>query len=317
MLKKNAAVLTLLVTGSLLAGCTDGKQLKQDAQNALTKQAQVNYYTFSGDADLDIGTPPPAKDANPTTSLLVSLFSKSKLVWSGAVSANPARMEALLKATPSGSKTDYGLPMIMKDNRLYLGIPGLNKTDEYYSFDLSKSSSASGFPKLSPAVSDAAKLLLADLDTKWFKKDKAPMDFKDGKKGTVIQMEITEKNRQDVSAKLQAKLPEMIDVLAKNSLLTADQADKLKKDMAAHPPELKAPGLISLATDDTGFIRDEVIRLDYTSKGSDGAAADHHIHLHQSFDNINGEAKFEKDVPKDAKPIEDLLKTLNQAPAKK
>jgi hypothetical protein len=216
---KRTLILAAVLTFSLLTGCTDGNKLKKDVQASLTKQVEMKNYSFSGDADLDMAGLPASADSNPITSGLLAMFQTSKLEWAGVASMDPVRLEMNLKATPSGSGAALDLPMIFKDNKLYVNIPLINKKDEYFVIDPAQLSTVVGqnsilspdsLKNVTQTTTTISTLLIANLDSKWFKQTTAPVTLKDNKKGTVITIEINDKNKQEFTAAVQAKMPEII-----------------------------------------------------------------------------------------------------------
>lgn len=318
----SSVVLSAATAAVLLAGCTDTDKTKEQAQAALAKQAEMKQFAFSGQADVNLGIASSASNgasSNAALSSLTALFSKSKWTWTGSFAAEPLRMEADYKVSPGGSSQALSLPMIVKDNLLYLSIPYLNKEGEYFSFDMKRLGAngqqgtlpVEGLKNTNTAASRVASLLIEDAESKWFKKAKEPITLKDGKEGTSLRLDITDKNREALSAKLKTRLPEIAGILQENGILTAQQAEKLKANLAQNF-EITGPGEVAVVTDDTGFVRELKIDLDFRS-GS--APADRHILYGQAFDAINQTPPFTKDVPKDARSFDEVLKLL--APAKK
>lgn len=322
MSKKTSFLLAIAITATLAAGCSDGKgNLKQDMQNSLSKQSEMKSYSFTGNADIDLGSVPADAGANPAVGMIVSMFQKSKMEWNGVSSSEPVRLETTLKATPSVSSTPLELPVLLKDNKIYLSLPGINKPEEYFSYDLSAVKTGMNADKMKNATqtsSQMIKLLVSDLDEKWFKKSKEVPELKDGKKGSVTQVEITDKNKKEITDKLRAKYPEMIDTLQQSGFITEAQAAKLKQN-GAKSLQVNAPGLLSFTTDDTGFIRVSKLNLSYASADASGAAIAHHVNFQQTYDDINGTSVFKKELPKTVRPLEEILKLIApvQTPSKK
>lgn len=306
-------VLAVLTLAMAAAGCTEPPKWKDEVANALAKQAEVKQYAFAGEADLNVGLPAPATGGNAATATLVSLFSTSQISWNGLASSDPLRLEADYKLTPGGSSASFTLPVIFKDNLIYMSIPLLNKPGEYFSFNPAKLAGtasaqaalpAEGLSNVNKSMSDSLRLLMKDFDAKWFKKDKETAALKEGGEGTVIRMAITDKNRDSVAEKLKAALPAAIDGWKASGLLTAAQADKLKA--GAGGSWTVTGGELAFTLDEQGFVRQETVNLDYSA----GTSAERHVHYKQSFDGINQAPAFRKDTPKTVRPFEEILKLL-------
>ncbi|MDB5052305.1 MAG: hypothetical protein JWM44_355 [Bacilli bacterium] len=320
-MKKPKIIFTVLLTCTLLSACTEATHYKQDVQASLTKQIEMKNYAFSGDADIDLGNfIPQAKDSNPITTNLLGVLQNSKLDWNGVANTDPVQLEVDLNASPAvlgGSKLP--LPMILKDNKLYMNIPVLNQKDEYYAIDLTTLGTAAGqttpltpesLKNVSQIASTVANLIIGDIQEKWFKKSAAPTPLKDGKTGSTYTIDVNDQNKAELSTILQAKLPEIIDTLNKNGVISAGQAESLKQN-DLKSIQIEIPSSIALTTDDTGFIRDQQIKITFSLKDAAGATATHHLILHQSYEQINQNPKFTKAIPQKIKPFEDLLKLLS------
>lgn len=315
--RKPAFLLSALVTVTVTAaGCTDDSKAKENMEQALAKQTEMKSYSFSGTADLKIDLPAPKEGQNPLTSTLLNMLLQSRLEWSGAASTDPVRFEADIKSTPAGSQTALELPVILKDNKLYLHIPMLNKTGEFYSMDMAELSKLSGQASpLSPdslkgitkTTADAAKLAIADINPKWFKQTDGTK-LKDGTAAAAYRMDITDKNREEIEAALKAKLPQLADQLKTAGLLTGAQAEEWKTRSGTF--RLKAPGTVAAAVDEAGFIRELTVDLSASYQGSDSKEHNTALKFTQAYDGINQEPKWSKQEPQNARPLSDILKLL-------
>jgi hypothetical protein len=95
-------------------------------------------------------------------------------------------------------------------------------------------------------------------------------------------------------------------------LITPQQAEKLKQNQDK-TISFSAPGLISLTIDSEGFLRTQKVNLTYSQVGKDGTPANHHLILDQTYEQINQNPVFEKEIPKLTKPFSDVLKLLGGA----
>lgn len=314
---KPAVMLTLLISAAVASsGCSDDNKAKASLEQALAKQAEMKTYSFAGSADLKIELPEPKAAQNPLTSALLHMLLQSKLEWSGAASSDPVRFQADIKSTPAGSQSALELPVILKDNKLYLHLPMLNKAEEYFSMDMTELAKLSGqanplspdsLKNITKTASEAARLAISDVDPKWFKQSGGAA-LKDGTQATVYRLDITDKNRDAVQAALKAKLPQLADQLKASGLLTQAQADEWKSRSGTFA--LKGPGTLSVAVDEAGFIREQTINLALSYQGSDGKEHTSSFQLSQTYDGINQEPKWTRDEPKNARPLGDILKLL-------
>ncbi|NEW05251.1 hypothetical protein GK047_04350 [Paenibacillus sp. SYP-B3998] len=311
---------TLTVVAALsvtsLTACTDNSKVKEAVEQSINKQKEMKSYAFDGSTTLSISDTL-LKSSNPLTNGLLSLIRESTIEWKGISNADLVQFQTDLKLTPKGSSSPFEIPVLIKDSKLYFNMPALNKTaDEYYAIDMQKMSQSSKTPltldslrNTSQLTSTLAGLIFSATDAKWYKQEKAPIKLKDGTAAKSISIELTSKNEKELNTMLQAKLPELISLLQNNGLISADKAEQLKK---AQPNalQLQAPGKWIVAIDDQGFIRDESIDINFSIIGADSKAASNHITLHQTYDLINQAPALTKEVPKNVKNFEDVLKLI-------
>ncbi|MEW9701655.1 hypothetical protein [Paenibacillus sp. SI8] len=310
-------VITALSVTSLTA-CTDNTKIKEAVETALNKQKEMKSFTFEGNSTLSISDAL-LKSPNPLTNGLLSLFRESTLEWKGISNIDPLQFQTDFKLTPKGSTSPFEIPVLIKDNKMYFNMPALNKApDEYYAIDLQQMSQNSKTPltldslkNTSQLTTSLAGLLFSGTDAKWFKQEKDPVKLKDGTMATSISIDLTSKNEKELNAVLQTKMPELIGLLQNNGFLTADKAEQMKKNQT----QLQAPGKWQIAIDQQGFIRDESIDLHFSVTGDDGKAANNQISIHQAYDAVNQATPLTKEVPKNIKSFDEILKLIT--PAKK
>lgn len=316
-MSKKWITLTAVTAISLLSltACTDNTKVKETLEQSLSKQKEMKSYTFEGSTTLAIGDGL-LKTSNALTNGLLSLVKDSTMDWKGISNVEPLQFQTDLKITPKGSTSSFEIPILIKDSKMYFNMPALNKTtDEYYAIDLQQMSQASKSPltldtlkNTSQLSTSLGNLVFSGIDPKWYKEAKEPVKLKDGSSAKSISVELTSKNEKDINTVFQAKLPEFIGTLQNNGFLTADKADQLKKSQPA-AIQLKSPSKMVVAIDDTGFIRDQSIDVVFQMT-IDGKPQDNHIVLHQTYDAINQATALTKEVPKNVKSFDEILKLI-------
>ncbi|RAU99186.1 hypothetical protein [Paenibacillus sp. YN15] len=315
---------TLLAAAAVGAGCTQEPDLaKQNMEQAFLKQSEATAYSFAGKASMNIQLPSEGTGKNLIASALKGMLTKGNLEWSGAASYEPVRLEAELKSTPEGSTAPLSLPLLFKDNKLYLQLPLLGKQNESFSLDMAELSGLSGqanpftqdsLKAAGKLVSEAFRLLIADIDAKWFATVEET-ELADGSKAPVYRLEITEKNKSELETAIKGRLPELIDRLSAAGIASDAQVQALKSAAAGFV--LHAPGEISVAVDQTGYVRRESLQLAFSGAGAGGASAQNSIKLEQSFADINGAPAFKQEPPANARSLGDILKLLMPQTGKK
>jgi hypothetical protein len=162
---------------------------------------------------------------------------------------------------------------------------------------------------VSQVASSISKLIIGDMEEKWFDKAKTAVTLKDGSKASTLSVQVDDKNKAALSATLQTKLPEIITALNTNGILSAEQAQKLKQSNFKSI-QVTTPSSVTFTIDDAGFIREQQVNLTYTMSDETGAAVNHHIKLHQTYEQINKNPKFTKEIPQKIKSFDDILKLL-------
>jgi hypothetical protein len=312
-------ILSVLLLGVLLTGCKEATHYKLDAQASITKQAEMKNYVFSGKADIDLGNLiPQTKDGNVITANLLGILQNSSIEFNGVASTEPVQLEVDLKATPAAIGTALDLPIILKDNKLYMNIPLLSQKDEYFAIDLTKlgtstdpksALSPDSLKNVSQISSNISKLIMDDMQEEWFKKSKNELTLPDGSKATTLAIEADDKNKAVLSTTFQSKLPQIISTLQSNGILSKGQADKLNQTNF-QSVQIEIPSSISLTIDGDGFIREQQIKLTFSIKDATGTTATHHLNLTQTYDQINKNPAFTKEIPTNIKPFEDIIKLL-------
>lgn len=321
-MSKKWITLTAVTAISLLSltACTDNTKVKEALEQSLNKQKEMKSYTFEGSTTLAISDAL-LKTSNPLTNSLLTLVKDSTIDWKGISNVEPLQFQTDLKITPKGSTSPFEIPILIKDNKMYFNMPALNKTaDEYYAIDLQQMSQTSKsaltldtLKNTSQLSTSLGNLVFSGIDPKWYKEAKEPVKLKDGSTAKSISVELTSKNEKDINTVFQTKLPEFIGTLQNNGFIPADKADQLKKS----PPgaiQLKTPSKMFVAIDDSGFIRDQSIDVVFQMT-VDGKAQENHIVLHQTYDAINQATALTKEVPKNVKSFDEILKLI--APVKK
>lgn len=306
-----AAALTVFL--GVTSGCSDGTELKRQVQQALIRQADMRDYRLTGSADLQLGYTPSAKDSNPLTAGLFTLLKESRLEWKGVASRDPAQLEIDFSLTPKGSSGTIAMPFLMKDNKLYFRLPMTNLDDEYFVEDLARlggkagAASSADIWNSAPHVSAAlAEAMFNGIDAKWFKRQKA----QEGSASETITVDINSKNEQEATKALQTGIAQLMDSFRTGGFISAEQANQWKQD--GGKVSVHGSGRLAATIDEQGFIRELQMTLPLSITDTDGHTSQNQIGIDLKFDDINEHPKFEKDVPKQVRSFDEVLKLLDQ-----
>ncbi|WP_442603743.1 hypothetical protein [Paenibacillus sp. KN14-4R] len=317
MFKKwlSLALVTVLMS-SLLIACTDNKAIQTTVLQGIAKQSEIKSYTFEGTADVKIGDGLiPA--SNPLTQTFINVFKESTLKWNGVTNADTAQFESDINVTPKGGTEGFNIPILIKDNKLYFHMPAINKPEQYYSIDMATSGkNATGavapeaLKNATTTFSSIYKSIASSVEPKWFQEEKAAVNLKDGTSGKAYNIEINEKNEKAVNEMIQSKNSELYDSLKNSGIVSAEQIDKWKSQ---NQPKItiQAPSKLRLVIDDKGFIRDQTLDLNLAITAAEGNPNKISFNIHQLFNDVNTQPPFKKEIPKDVKNFDEIIKLLN------
>ncbi|WP_281888157.1 hypothetical protein [Paenibacillus sp. YYML68] len=293
----------LCVTAILLSGCTDRKQLKEDWLQAAAKQETVQHQRFSGEWKLALDKSL-LEGAPPLTQAMLAALVEGRIEYSGLSStADQLQLEADVKVWPKGEGAPaVTMPMLIKDNKMYVHLPVVNKPDEYLEALLAEGDRLKQSGKLSAAVSQK---LLQELDPDWLEAGDEQETLEGGISAKRITVSLTDKNAKELSAYAARVLPGAIDEWRTSALLIDSQAKLLKE--AASSIQLAAPTTLDVWIDADGYIRQQKGLLSFRLK-PDGPV--HRAQWTHRTDAMNEAPAFQKEVPALVKPIGDVLKLV-------
>ncbi|MVO99390.1 hypothetical protein [Paenibacillus lutrae] len=305
-----------VVPAALVNGCTDRAATRAAVQQALTKQAEMNSYSFTGNAELKMNGLPAAEDISPLTAQLFSFLKDSRISWKGSVEARPFRTQTDLILNSRSAGAELTIPVFFQDNKLYFRLPLLNQKDEYFVTSLKSpgdpqdTNAVDKLQQVSSLTSDLSDLLMEGADAAWF--DEEDTVLADGSSAKSYTAAVTRVNAGAWNKQLQEKLPRVLDALAANGFISDTQAALWKKEAAEF--KLKAPGKWSVTVDGQGFLRKQEIDLVFTAGDSKpDTSEDKKITLQQTFDGINQMPAVQKEVPARTKSFDEILKRLEGA----
>jgi hypothetical protein len=311
-MKRSTTIIALAAAGAItvfsITGCSDGKKIKEQALEALHKQAEIQSYTFEGQTELQLGDTLTFSNTNPLTAALVQSLTSAKLDWTGTANANPPRLESTLKITPKGGAALPDVPILIKDNKLYTQIPLLNPKNEFLSLDMSKA--AAGLTNSSQTFAKMAETLLQGIDAKWFKTD--PVENAAPASPVWDVVTIGENNVKPLSAILQNKLAEWVDMMQSEGVVTKTQAESIKKALSKKTVKLQQPGSIRIAVGADGFVQELQADIRFVLEENSTASPIQSLKLSNKWGQINQSPAFTREIPAQSKPFDDILKSLNK-----
>ncbi|WP_207952947.1 hypothetical protein [Paenibacillus agricola] len=291
--------------------------MKTDLLSAVSKQEQVKSYQFKGSIELKADGSLMGGATSPMAAAMFAFLKESKVEYSGLTTLEPAQMEAAFKVTPTGS-SNIDIPVLIKDNKLFFHIPALNKDEEYLMLPIqNKQGAAAAIP------ADALKnpgqlatslntLLVSGINPEWLQNSKDPVQLPDGSSSKRITLDINKKNEQAFNDYWSQSLPGLMDVFKSNGLISATALDAWQKTLKQ--VQFRTPSTISFLIDEQGFIHEQNWSLSFTANGSTNI---NHLAWTQTLSDLNQTPAFTKEVPAKQKSVEDLLKLINPAAAKK
>ncbi|OGX61640.1 MAG: hypothetical protein A2189_09955 [Paenibacillus sp. RIFOXYA1_FULL_44_5] len=307
MINKKAAtifaVLIMLIAAFSTTGCGQRISIKQNMEKALEKQETAQTYHFTGKANISI-QPVNASGANsPLTETLLQMLSTHTLTWAGAYSKPDNHMEVQLHLPAgNGSSTPIDIPLLMKDNNMYIHLPVLNEKDEYMIIPLNNQNTSNSLVNSGQLLMQTMNALLESVDENNFSQQKTESDE------TNYKLTISEKQQQKIAADWSKALPGIIEKYV--------QAGLLQKDFAQKNSNLKInltkPGSLQIIVDPEGWILEESMDIQGELLTGEKKAADFNINYQTNFDKLNQQPEFELAIPTKTKPLTEIMKFIKE-----
>ncbi|WP_010270154.1 hypothetical protein [Paenibacillus senegalensis] len=305
---KQSSLLCLLGAALLTSSCAEKVNWKEQAITALSKHEEITSYTFTGRADLDINHEAKTT-SNPIVDSLQQSLLQGSLSWEGTAALSPLRIEATFAAGAAVESSAMKLPVLFADNSLYVNIPLINKPEEYFQIEfaelaqLTGSDSALTDERLKQTAHLFAELhseLYSSVEERWFSRLDAEESNPDG--SFRIGIEITEENQEELSLVIRDHWPGIVDTLHAYGLLSQEQTTEWREK--GQSLTLHAPGQLSVEINGEGYASSQ--RLDLTYSWDEGSPQT--IRLEQSYDDINQNPQFQKEIPEQALPFSQVLR---------
>jgi hypothetical protein len=315
---------------AITAGCMDRSQVKQDFTAALAKHTDMQTYSFSGSAQIEIH---PSDLETPSKSLsadLIQLLMNRTITWEGIAATSPLQLEATIHLAASGPSTPYEIPLLIKDNMMYIHIPMLNSENQYMEIDFVKLNEITGKSNNTTMeqIGLAGQLftglvdtIVGSIDPKYFSEHKLEQQAGNRELIATIKTDQTEtavKLWLDSAPLIMDQLVNagyMPDFTA--SLGTPSASDDPQKQLEAYKNEIELhkPVIFSTIIDDQGFMRELKLNVDMTRTKTDvQAARQWKIDILSKYDDINQAPAFKRDIPEDVLPFTELLKVMTTQP---
>ncbi len=324
--------LTILILACLVAismtGCVNREQLKNDLTVALKGHAEIQSYSFSGTARLNMNTADSPTGISPISAGLAQLLMNSELVWNGVASLDPLQLEVDLTLVPDGSGHVYEIPLLIQNNMMYIHIPTLNSENQYMAIDFAALSELTGKSDTISAQLGLAGQLFSEIGST-FVSAMDPKFFESSElEGEIAGREITatikpEQADEAVQIWFNA-MPRILDQLTNASYFTTDAATSWKQAMSQDKQAywlehegavvLREPAVLSASVDTDGFIRQLSMKAALTLQGEQQASKDWTLETTSYYDDINALPVFTKEIPEQPLPFTEILKVMTSQP---
>ncbi|WP_339060584.1 hypothetical protein [Tepidibacillus marianensis] len=316
MKKFSLVLLSLFLLVSIVfTGCGKEKAPKDLILDSVKKSAEIKSSAFDGKIDITLDT----KNLKGTQEELATLqmFNQMQIRLSGKQNVNPLQFEGNLQAQMGGLSID--LPIIMKDNMLYVKIPAIaqpyiqDTTKQYISMDATEFSKNTDPMKNSEESLKLVTSILNSLDEKAFvKEDVKNFALTDGTEANAVSVVITKDNLKPFLQKFMVEsLPLIMDQAQKSAVTDENkkQLQQAKNDLTKNKAEIdktinEIDKYLTINTfkttsvyDKEGFERKTVMTFDgivnLDKEGSLGLK----MNVEVNTKDINKEQKFEMTVP--------------------
>lgn len=305
--KKNSLFCLLGAAALLTAGCAEKVNWKEEAVTALSKHDEITSYTFSGSADMDFNHAAQDSSNNPIVDSLQQSLLQGSLSWEGTAALSPLRIEAEFAAGTSGSA--LSLPVLIADSHMYVNIPLINKPEEYFQIDFAELSQLAGsdaavtderLKQTAHLFADLYHDLYNSLEERWF--SRLSSEQGEAEDEVRIGIDITEENEDELSQTIREHWPSIVDTLQSYGLLSQEKAlDWREKGQTL---SLHSPGQLSIVVNEEGYASSQRLELTYSWAEVNPQT----ITLEQSYDQINQNPQFQKEIPEQALPFNQILR---------
>lgn len=312
-----AAVSALLL--GLLAGCeeaaplppardyaAEGEQWKQRIADAADRRAALTDYRFEGTITY---TPPNAAKTDDPSSAGSSLSLHDGLSWSGAMYREPLQLSAELRI--GGEPSQQPLPILVRDDMVYLSVPGLNAPGEFFGARLTGDEAAAEAFKGAAALDKLALAVLSRVDPLWIRSedDNAPATA-NAEGPAAIVVTATEENAGHLAEAFQAAYAEW-----SGSFPPAFRAGL---EASAPPGSRIREGVIAFDIDEAGRLANQRIDFAFETGGAGDEAAEREdagrFLYAFSVSEANGSPAMPQ-TPENVIPLEHVLAFLRSSPA--
>jgi hypothetical protein len=318
-MKKAKIILILLLALLVLAACSPSLEPKAALQEALKKQASVTSYDFNGEAQLKLQLSTEEAAQDPTSQMVINALKDAKLAWTGAYQVNPFQLELVLNlsANINGADITFEIPVIANEETAYFKIPMLTQ-DRYVAVELKELSQMTGnknplsveeLKKNKELTLKVEEIVFTSLNDNLFTRSDVTdeMTLSSGKVEDLIGINITQENfAQVVTQFFKEALPQILDLLVQNEVISSEEATEAKNDLAENDIEQQIQEFQQKVKinnlqwdnyiDEQGQIRKQEIMLnmDATDQGQSGTVD---LKITSFTNNINGTPTFKLPVP--------------------
>jgi len=332
------AFLSLFVVLALvLSGCNSSSSPKEKLQDALKKSAEVKSYGMKGSLKVqDLKLPPEVMEEEGAASAL-GLIQNAEVSWTGAYRLDPLLMELNLKLSISGDLAmTFQVPIIMNKEKMWIKVPNIpmlglpeDLVGKFVEFDLNELAKEQGTEWTGVAdvgqsvkfANDIYAILFKHLDEKTYLSAPSAKDAgipdEAGVK-SVVQFHLTQEQVEPfIKTVVKDIAPEIINLLSSNedyrklAELSQEDLDSAKKeldnlsdaDLQEGIDEFKKTVksldvLANFGINKDGFASytDATLKAEIEDEGQSGSGT---IKIVSELTDINGDVKFEFDVPKE------------------
>lgn len=284
----------------ILLGCSSEDESEQSEQwkatliAAMNKHSEIETYTFSGEAALQLDWPAlTGQVQDPLTSSLTSILTNGKIAWQGVADEQAPRVEVDLTFTPNDFQAQFEVPALLNNNKLYIQIPLLATVeDEYLTYDLEQNLANVSFMTMMRYLAEA-------VDESYFE-----LVENEASDERTIAFQIDKQNIEDIVSNLDIQLPAIVNDFEQQGIISAEQANDWREQLAHSSPlhitpeQIDQPGMASFTINEAGFIVSQSFHMYFANQA---------IEMTQQLDHINEAVTFNKPMPEHTRSIFDML----------
>ena len=297
------AICLLILT---TAGCMKDHPGKRTLMDALAKFSDMTSSVNSGSLHIDVPSLPLDTTNQPYIEALLSSLKQGTITWQGVQDRVAERREADIRITTSDGSFTYSLPVIQHQDQIYIHIPIVNTEHEYFSIPV-----AGVIEDLNRTVRQSFMYFIEGMEAGWFTIEEQDDNSQ------LIELQISQSNWLPFLMKVNDAFPQIVKEFRESGFISEEQAIRAEEkwhELAEHRQHIQlsegTAAYVRALVNEAGYVTELDAEMSLTAEFEPGQQETYGFHLHLTWEAIDEEPEFTKDIPELVIPFADLLKLV-------